>query len=887
MAAIRQKPGSLDGQIGMRRYDTRTKQFGLSGGMRQTESDYITVFEPTSLFMPETRKGSLYIVPETDNELSRGREACQLINRQIRKVFYDDDTFSITAALRAAIRAANQALYKFNFDTDPAQRAYVGVTCVVIRGADLYIAQVTPAQAYLWCGDRLRTLPSHAFQDTAQTTGSHYAKLGALGASLFVEPDLYRNQILAGDALLVCSSNMNRLLADNDDVAHFLRFQDPSASVESLLTLCEQQRLPHAHGLVIEIAASRGAPVRADTPGRRNARMLLTRTWAGTLGWLSDLSDTLVEHLPGRRQAGNQAHNRSSSDTSLTILPEQPQHSPNPPSSPRPLDLGESVQERRAREQREMKRQRESEQSEMPPSAYLGEDLYEERTRSRSSQIDLSDVPALAARARPYRPVYELRPLVDLTWQERIFWPVNRLRAAYVNARRSRLRPSTPPRTMPRMRGQGLSYRRQKPPFPWLQLSLLGLLVTLLIIYGMNLSQRSAQQRALDYFAIADQRIAAVREAQTETLALDRLDVAREAMEEVRASALITDSNPGLWVRYQEMQREYERLLSSVQRQTFFENVEVLATHPLTTGTFASIVVPQGSTTLTDTDAIAALDYLYALDGSREIARLYRIPRDGGTPQPFLSPNQTIQTTQVGPVRAQTWRVDNIVAIDDSPSGYGYYFRSNGQWNYTRLGGSDFWTTRGRIDMETYEGNLYVWGVQLQEILKFTSGRYSEPALPWLDPAGLSGRDLSTAIDMAIDGNIYLLMPDGQIIVLNSGRFIREITPSEITPPITTVTRFFITGSLDSGWIFLLDPLNERVIQLDKMSGEVIQQIKVRPEDAIRLDQLADIFVDTSRKPLLYLVNGGQILRTELPEQPRPFGEYRETAEPAPATPTE
>lgn len=886
MAAIRQLPGLPNGYIRMRRYDTRTKQFGLIGGVRQAESDYITVFEPTSLFMPETRKGNLYIVTETDNELSHGHEACLLVSRQIRKTFYADDTFSVTAALRAAIRAANQALYKFNFDTEPGQRAYVGVSCVVIRGADLYIAQVTPAQAYLWCADTLRALPGHSFWDTAHTTVSHYAKLGALGASLFVEPDLYRNQIHAGDALLVCSSTMSRMLANNN-VAQFLRFQDPAASSESLLTLCEQQRLPRTHGLVLEIAASRAPTVRPDNLGPRSVRVLVTQTWAGTLGWLSDFSDTLVQRLPGRQTTDSRSHSAADADTSITTLPAQPQHSPNPPSSPRPLDLGESVLERREREQRELARQRDIERNELPPSAYLGEDMYEERTQRSSEQIDLSDTPALAARARPYRPIYELRPMIDLTWQERLLWPINRLQAAWINARRSRLHPTTTQRTLPRMRSQGLSYRRQKPPFPWLQLSLLGLLVTLLIIYGMNLSQRSAQQRALDYFAIADQRIAAVREAQTEDLALDRLDVAREAMEQVRASALITDANPGLWVRYQEMQREYERLLSAVQRQTFFENVEVLATHPLPTGTFASIVVPQGTTTLTNTDAIAALDYLYALDGSREIARLYRIPREGGTPEPFLSPNQSIQTTRVGPVRAQTWRVDNIVAIDESPSGFGYYFRSNGQWNYTRLGGSDIWTPRGRIDMETYEGNLYVWGVQLQEILKFSSGRYSEPALPWLDPAGLDGRDLSTAIDMAIDGNIYLLMPDGLVIVLNSGRFVREITPTDITPPITTVTRFFVTGSLDSGWIFLLDPLNERVIQLDKISGEVIQQVKVRTEDEFRLDQLTDIFVDTSRNPLIYLVNGGQILRAELPDQPRPFSDYREETEPVPVTPSE
>jgi hypothetical protein len=125
---------------------------------------------------------------------------------------------------------------------------------------------------------------------------------------------------------------------------------------------------------------------------------------------------------------------------------------------------------------------------------------------------------------------------------------------------------------------------------------------------------------------------------------------------------------------------------------------------------------------------------------------------------------------------------------------------------------------------------------------------------------------------MAVDGNIYLLQPDGTVLVLAGGRIEREIVVGELIPPLTTVTRFFVTGPLDDGWIFLLDTLNERIIQVDKISGEVIQQMRVHPDTPLKLNQLTDIFVDDSGgRPFLYLVNGHQIIRAALPSPPPPF----------------
>lgn len=862
-------------------YETRTDQFGLVSGIRQSTSDLITIAEPGTLFAPEARKGRLYLVTEADQDPSKGRDACQLIARTVRKTFYDDSSFSVTAALRAAIRAANKALYQHNFNVADHRRAYVGLTCAVVKGRDLFIAQVAPAQAYVWTEGKLRALPTHPSWNPAHLSAMPFFQTGALGHSLFVEPEFYRCPMIAGDAVILCSSNVAPLL-DRAEVDSLLRCQDPAAAIERLHLLCRQYGLSEAHALMIELLpglspAARTAPLSAG--GLRERGRLVLRTIGDWFAEQTGEAVLVVRSKKSSKRAGVDAQGAARSGAAdppdpLTTLPEQPDYPVHPLPKPQPIELGESLDQRYERE-----RPAQSESSSLPPSTFLGESPAPQR------RIDLSDVPSLSASARPYRPRRETRPLVDLTWSERLVLPFERIgMAASDMAGRMRRRRVRPP-SAPIVRNQGLSYRRQKPPFPWILLLVLGLSVSLLILYGVNLSRRSAQQEVQNYLAQAEQRMAAVREVTDESEALERLDNAQQAIEEIRANPLVTETNATIWLRYQELRREYERAQAAVQRLTYFENPTILAEHPLPDGRFTSIIVPPSTSNLTDTHALEALRYIYALDSDRNTARLYRIPRDGGAPEPYLSAEEAVQNTIVGSVRAQSWRVDNVVVLDQGVNGFGYYFRNAGVWNYTRLGGSEIWSPRGRLDLETYEGNLYVWGAAAGEIFKYESGRYGDPPVLWLDPAGLGGNDPSTAVDMAVDGNIYLLQPDGRALVLNVGRVEREILPESIVPPITAVTRFFITGPPDGGWIFLVDTLRERIIQVEKSSGKVIQQMRVHPDEPLQLDQLTDLYVDSSgSQPILYLVNGAQIMRVEMPAPPRPFrqSDSEPTSEPAP-----
>ncbi len=847
----------------MERFEVRTEQFGLVDGANQAPAELISAAEGADPQALEARKGRLYLVVEADGDGARGVAACKLALRVFRRAFYDDQSFSVTAALRAALRATNKALYEHNFNLPATERVTVGCTAAVLREGTLYVAQVQPTQAYVLSEGRLRALPAHPVWDPAAVSAALFARSGALGASLFIEPELFRCPLRAGEGAIICSSAFAGLL-NRADLEALLRPGNAGVTAAQLKERVLAAGLTTAHALILTVEPA---------PRRRPAGSLWRSDGAAAqpdgpqaaTPWFSGLARRLGWRRPPVAPAPEPAPDP------LYTMPAQPTHSPAPPSRPAPLDVGESLDERYARS-REQPERAPLRPENLPPSVFLGE---ADPAEGGPRRIDLADTEAIS-QGRPYQPRYIHRPLVDMTWQERLALPFHRLRIA-VDERlhRPRARRPAPPRPIPRR--HGLSYRRARPPFPWALLAILSLVIAALVIYGITLTRQNDQQVVLAYFAAADERLNQVRAAPSDGAALEALELTRQAIEQLRASPGVTDTNPPLWLRYQELQREYERALAAIQRLTFFDDPVVLATLP--TGRFADVIVPPPVGAVTDTTALEASRFLYALDTDQRAARLYRLPRDGGTPVPYLSPGQPVGSAVVGALRAAVWRIDQVVAVDQAPTGAGYYFRTGGNWNYSRLGASEIWTTRDRLDVEEYAGNLYVWGAQPNEVLRYRSGSFGDPPDYWLDPASIAEVDLSTVVDMSVDGSIYLLRSNGAVLVFSQGQLVGEVTPEPITPPLTSVTRFFVTGNgPENGHFFLLDTLGERIIQMEKVSGKIIQQMKARPDGDLQLAELAGIAVDDGgARPILYLANAGQIVRAELPPPPRPF---RETAPP-------
>lgn len=857
---------------------SRFSSFGLVSGIPQSGSDLTLTAAPSNPFAPEARKGQLHIVVEADQDVSRGRDACLLVMRTIRRVFYDDSSFSVTSSLRKAILAANRVLYQQNFNAPPPKRVVVGLTCAVIRDRDLFIAQVAPAQAYVMAEGRLRALPANAaWGGTATLFRSR-----ALGASLTVEPDLYRAVLRPGDGVIICTSNLSDLFS-REEVTRLLRSSEPEDVVAAITALCRHYQVADAHGIVAMTfarlsPAAQASPFSAAGFNERTKLVLsgiaarLARAGAD-LVWL--VRDPAEREARRRREI---ARARLAEEEARLERPyEEPPYSPDPPPVPRPLKLDEpphpDTNHRSAPATGRLSRQ-----TPMTPSALLGEVSFRD-TPAPERVLDLGDAPVEITFAQRRGMGRTGRPSLSSGAFEQLASPFTRISDAIV--RRLRPRPSAPPRALPRQyRPAGLSYRRQNPPFPWALLLLLVSLISLLILYGMTLSRENALREADNALTAAEQSVAAIREAPDEVAAQERLIAAEEALAALRSSEIITATAANRQ-RYDELMREYVRALAAVQKQTYFEDLTEVTRHPLPGGLFDTVVVPPPPRTVTDTESFGAM---YLLDTNAGV--LYRAPRTGGVAQPFLRPEDTIGPLSVGRVRATAWRIDNIVAVaQSSDSGlFTFYFRSGNEWRYSILAGSEEWGRVGaRFRAVNYEGNLYVLGASRNNVLRYLSGEYGAFPLPWIQNDG--GREVESATDLAVDGKINLLLPDGRVLIFATNSageraFEREIPVPQIRPPLVTATRFFVTGPPDSGSIFLVDSFNGRIIQIDKQTGKFIQQISAPPDGPLALDQLVSIFVDESgSRPVIYMVNGSQILRGSLPDRPRPF---REPASPTP-----
>ena len=184
--------------------------------------DTVVVVEPTIGAIARS-KGHLYLIVTSTIASARAQEATQLAAETIRGEYYYDESAGIRVCIEKAIGSANKrlnhqrerlGLHGTN-DNGP-----VGIGIAVVRGNELYVATIGPAEAYLIRQARLSTLP-----DPHRERGLPTRDL---------EPDVWRGEISVGDSLVLVSPNvMSRL--------------GPDELKDAMVTLHPQPALEHLH----------------------------------------------------------------------------------------------------------------------------------------------------------------------------------------------------------------------------------------------------------------------------------------------------------------------------------------------------------------------------------------------------------------------------------------------------------------------------------------------------------------------------------------------------------------------------------------------------------------------------------------------------------------
>ena len=185
--------------------------------------DTVVIVEP-SVGSIARSKGHLYLLVTSRLSNSRAAEATRIAAETIRNEYYYDESAGIRVCLEKAIGSVNKRLAhqrdRLGLGSAASGNGPIGIGLAVVRGNELYVATVGPAEAYLIRQARLSTLP-----DPHRERGLPAGDL---------EPDVWRGEISVGDSLVLISPNVVARLG-------------PDELKDAMVTLHPQSAMEHLH----------------------------------------------------------------------------------------------------------------------------------------------------------------------------------------------------------------------------------------------------------------------------------------------------------------------------------------------------------------------------------------------------------------------------------------------------------------------------------------------------------------------------------------------------------------------------------------------------------------------------------------------------------------
>lgn len=186
---------------------TTVGQVSLVDGGLQGPPGSILVDERAGPFWRKGKRGSLYIVVDVTGP-PIGRDIVTAELAQLLRQVYFGWRGSVTAGLQQAIREANALLLEENRQSLPGEQRTAGVSCVVLREDDLYIAQAGPAAVYLLQGGHVTRFPDES--PWLDNMPPEETEVAALGERLDLRCELFHSKVGLGDTILVANGDLAR-----------------------------------------------------------------------------------------------------------------------------------------------------------------------------------------------------------------------------------------------------------------------------------------------------------------------------------------------------------------------------------------------------------------------------------------------------------------------------------------------------------------------------------------------------------------------------------------------------------------------------------------------------------------------------------------------------
>lgn len=259
-------------------------QFSDPGQRRSNNEDWLGTFQPQDP-AHRRRKGSLFLVADGMGGHQSGELASRYAADRIIRHYMGDPATDVAASLRGAIEDANATLYARATASENGEKWGTTVVAAVVRGSQLWIANVGDSRAYLLRDGQLRQLSRDhdlaselGVNPSAPWIGRHVVTR-ALGQKPEVEVDVFPPLGLrTRDRILLCSDGLTSPLSA-EEIGEVAAGLPPQAAAGALVKAANERGGPDNVSVILIRVAGRAGGLDWQTVKGLAASVARRETW--------------------------------------------------------------------------------------------------------------------------------------------------------------------------------------------------------------------------------------------------------------------------------------------------------------------------------------------------------------------------------------------------------------------------------------------------------------------------------------------------------------------------------------------------------------------------------------------------------------------------------
>lgn len=827
-------------------------------GMWQDQPDNVATFAEARLGDLARGRGNLYVCLDVSGEVEGRSEIERALIEVIRDTFASGRG-SISFALSEALRAANAHLYELNRQVGREMRRMAGVSAVILRGNDLYIAQAGPAVVYVEASEKLSRYPNESdwFVEDAPLIPPQGTASAPLGIRREFASDLAHASVAPGDVFVLATRALTQLASTEELAIAFTErsAQDIASHVEELGQDSDMT------ALIAELMHPRAAGVLDDSPDVEVHEHLAQNPHIESLPVPLNSLVTLDESEPPLETPDNVPDQELVWEEPFTPAPISARAEPELNWDDEETEQGESPEEDADSEPEIPQPVYAAAAAAMPmpiPPAFAQprpitreewEAELEQRRQERAARRTVQKENMSSAVGGVARTLMVLVGAVGGVFSSAfgaINWDgigkqtnrglnlsVSALISFFLLLVRLVLPGASP-------RATSLIPRRTTSDPVWLKALAVVLPVLFISLavgrYMVEVGNQSARVDAL--IAQADTIVKQAEVNPDKVAAHQQLD---QALKTIREAQAVRDSPKAKDVLYR-----IQDQLMELDGVAVLRWLPVLAQLP--TAQFKQVVA-------SDQD-------VFLLDGRGRVYQ-FLVNDASGDSKPvvgdgaILKIGDKVGSSTIGKIQllVSTTRAQDkaaVVAVTDNA--LLSYDLEAAQWSASPVTDSGQWGDLRAIS--SFNGNIYLLDAKNGQIYRYTvnAAGYTPKATNYFsaDAQPL----LNKAVDMAIDGDIWVLNDNGVVQRFRSGVSI-PFELGALSTPLNNPVAIFTRPEVDS--LYIADAGNHRIVEFDK-NGKFVRQFAPDAQNEVVFKNLQDFFVNETKRKFYFATSNASYL---------------------------